>query len=1622
MPESQQLVTRPVQEILGRNPGYGFAGTGVSTAIGNYTETDTDLSFPGGLLGLLDWARTYNSRGTAAGVLGVGWSTTFSASLTITEQGILHHTAGPVQFHDVDGRILPFTPNPAGGFTRPQDLDADLTRNADGTFTLTYNSGEAWSFDAGGRLTGMALEGQAVTLDYSDAGLLLQAMHSSGRSMNFTYDGNGRLTQAEANDGRTVSYAHAADGTLSSVTLPGGGTVQYASTNGMISSVTSADGNLVVANTYTDDLVSHQDFPAGGAAGFGYDTAPGVTTVTSIPSQAQVTFQANPDGRLTKATDPFGNASTFGYDADGRLARASTPGGTQLTQSYDTNGNLLTSTFGGATTALTYDAANRVTSMTDPVGGISRYSYGGGSHIPVQVSDPSGGVTTQTVDNGLITSHTDADGNTTGFGYDTSGNMISVADALGQITLSSYDASGNHTGLIAPSGASVQWAYDAVGRLISATDPNGAVTSYRYSSAGLLLQMTDPTGAATAIAYTAAAQVASVTDPLGRVTVFGYDADGNVTTITDPAGAVTEAAYDELGRVTSLTDPTGSVTTLLYDADGNMTAQQTPAGTMTTSYDPRGNPITVTDPAGAAAQYTYDAADRLTSTTGPDGSVWATAYDGAGNIIAMTDPLNAVTRQAWTPAGRTASVTDPLGRQQSYARDKAGRVTEVTDAEGGLTQYAYNADGRKISATTPAGLVTQFSYDAAGRLVTTTDPRGWITQTEYNARGEKIASITPDGAISRFVYDTAGQLTEVIDPNGSVTQYAYDEAGRVTLVTDAKGAVTRFGYDAAGRQTSVTDPLGRVTTSAYDKAGNLITLTDPAGHTQDFSYDADRRLIRKTAGDAVDISYTYDPAGHRTSMTDATGTTHYAYDTAGRLLTATEPDGATTTAAYDGAGQRTSLVYPDGLRVSYTYDGNGRLIGMGDSRAGNAVYALDADGRILTEQIPRRLARRYHNEGGVVNRLLMIRDDQPVSVTDLTRDPAGRIASQHDGSRLIRYHYDPAGQLVAITTHHDSPHPGAPTPPHRGRGPEERRDDVSLTYDAVGNRVSLRRGVAQTRYRYDLADQLLGSETGGRRTEYRYDPSGRLIEEINGDTRRAVTYDGFGRPVTVTRTSPGMTERAQATFDGDGLLVSLVLTNEDDRREEQRAASVSYVWGSFGQVPQVIAQRAQPELDDADSDLPGRLSADFSYGYGRTFASTEHHAAAFHHDAYGSALRTEDTAAWVQADRYDTFGTPDGGTVHHEPEHGRLRPPELPRFGYRGELALGPMVDLRARTYDTSLGRFTSRDLISPVAGPSQAANPYTYANNDPLNFTDPLGTLAFGYTPTGALVSAAAAADRAAPTVRPPLADCPGGPSPATLNQLSQALRRGKPGDFAQISNLLHINGNLLFPEPAQPPTVRTQANNYTCGRFGTGCGGSVQYQNSNTAVSLGWEFLTGLGSRNQNFNQWDPFTQMLMRFPWIQELINTTIKPDLYCGTGYSGSTSYQDPKWHIILDIPGAFTDGRIGSDPAEGFLGSFGLTWAAVPISEKKATVFFTVKNTTDLNSLVHPEFISKFALGPFSWFSPPLVRSIDGARPEFAFFFGPFGPLSAFTSYRAMNQTIQWQETIGYTYTYPASTL
>jgi RHS repeat-associated protein len=65
----------------------------------------------------------------------------------------------------------------------------------------------------------------------------------------------------------------------------------------------------------------------------------------------------------------------------------------------------------------------------------------------------------------------------------------------------------------------------------------------------------------------------------------------------------------------------------------------------------------------------------------------------------------------------------------------------------------------------------------------------------------------------------------------------------------------------------------------------------------------------------------------------------------------------------------------------------------------------------------------------------------------------------------------------------------------------------------------------------------------------------------------------------------------------------------------------------------------------------------------------------------------------------------------------------LTRYGYTGEWTDPTnLVYLRARYYDPATGRFISKDPVRGLASLPQTLNPYTYAVNNPIRYTDPSG------------------------------------------------------------------------------------------------------------------------------------------------------------------------------------------------------------------------------------------------------------------------------------------------------------
>ncbi len=99
----------------------------------------------------------------------------------------------------------------------------------------------------------------------------------------------------------------------------------------------------------------------------------------------------------------------------------------------------------------------------------------------------------------------------------------------------------------------------------------------------------------------------------------------------------------------------------------------------------------------------------------------------------------------------------------------------------------------------------------------------------------------------------------------------------------------------------------------------------------------------------------------------------------------------------------------------------------------------------------------------------------------------------------------------------------------------------------------------------------------------------------------------------------------------------------------------------------------------------------------------------FSYDVTESTTAAPTSAATAPTNGYEPFGRPvDFWSALY--------------FGCRGELHLDQLIYLRARDYDPATGTFLTRDPLDGVDGTPTVANGYHYADNDPVNKTDPLG------------------------------------------------------------------------------------------------------------------------------------------------------------------------------------------------------------------------------------------------------------------------------------------------------------
>jgi RHS repeat-associated protein len=799
-------------------------------------------------------------------------------------------------------------------------------------------------------------------------------------------------------------------------------------------------------------------------------------------------------------------------------------------------------------------------------------------------------------------------------------------------------------------------------------------------------------------------------------TSASYDAYGNPVSATDALGNTTQTDYDPTYHLFPV-----AVRNPLFVQNGD-TRQKTSA-----TYDAQcQKPVSTVDLNGQTTTLAYDALCRLTSKTQPLGAFQTLSYNNIGDP--QTQNLEIHTPGASGPnttsLGDICACTyfDGYGREvKSEARsaDPAQTVTSLTN---------YDARGNKAS-------VTSVPFLAPAQT-----PK--LTVTSYDTRDRPIRITNPDNSFKTLAYGTADPASA---PNGFLQTTATDELNRKTVtVTDAyqrsvrqsayKGSVAlnrTLGYDLLGRLTSLSDPAGNTWTNvfdtlgrrtsvkdpdlglwsfAFDDGGNLITETDAKNQQTVFSYDRLGRPLTQTtraelaAGDPQRdvISFTYDEdrpgaynVGTQTTASNAAATLAADHDALGReTAKRLTVDGQTydTATAYDAGGRALWRTFGDGDSLGsasqpFGYNGAGQLVSIPGlvsnvtyNAAGQPLATLYANGVTYTAA--------YDATRGWLNTLVANKASTNLLSLSYTRAATGRInaitAPGGVAGDAWTYGYDDLDQLTSATN-------GAnaslnETYAYDNAGNLTAKSDIgTYTYPAQGPSAIRPHAV---------------STAGG--ASFSFDANGNMLTGIG----RSYIWDGMNRPVSVAANGIAST----FFYGPDGTRVKKV-TQTTPRGCTTAPAPLPmettvYVFGDEKVVYSASATPCVPtgplwvKYPTPDTKIEGSGAGT------KTFTLLK--------DLLGSIRAVTDAAGTLTlASRYQPFGfqTPTTTSTMTQEDHAFI--------GERQDET--GLLYLNARYYDPKVARFVSPDWWDPTQG-GVGTNRYSYADNNPVNMSDPSG------------------------------------------------------------------------------------------------------------------------------------------------------------------------------------------------------------------------------------------------------------------------------------------------------------
>ncbi|NJL05720.1 MAG: RHS repeat protein [Chloroflexaceae bacterium] len=1034
-------------------------GNPVNTALGNDTDTYTDLIVAGRGGTDIIIERTTNSQDVRDGPFGRGSSLYYDMGLEVVNTLLLQG----IQIRYGNGRTANFADAGNGRFNPGSLSNFDyITRDGDG-YILHQHDRTTFHFDGAGKLREIrTANGVPTTLAYDGAGKLSTITNASGRSVQLVWAGE-FISEIRALEGKVLRYAY--DGNLLRFfTDARGNTTEYQyDSNGYVTAVITPNGYPHVRQALDErGRVLWQIVGDAERRDFSYDDDTRTTRVTDANGNT-TTYVYDENYFIQQVTDARGNSNASEYDARGNLIRYTNRRGFTWTYEYDANGNRIAQSepvdqfsavyYTADRSTWLYNEANELLQHTDANGYSTRFTYDANGNL-LTVERPDGSVMTMTYNSfGQIETLTDGLGNTSTNTYDaTTGDLIAVQDALGNVT---------------------RFGYDGLGRQTSVTDPNGNTVTMVYNGNDQVTEIEDARGGKITFVYDANGNLTELYDRLGARTISRYDTADRLIEETDPVGSTTRYTYDAMGYLTSSTSPRGFRREYQYDALYNITGMRDEANNWWyTEYDSENNPIVEIASDGGRTSYTYDAVDRVKFMVNAEGYRYEYCYDAEDQLIRAFDPRRAKTDFVYDPVGRLSRIVNPLGATYDWLYNAVGQVVAETNGEGETNRYVYDAANRLQQAINPLGYTITFERDGVGNITRLLDAMGNPTSYAFDASNNVTSVTNALGDVVRMTYSARDQITSVSEPDGDTSTFSYYPDGTPQFSVRPDGTQLEYRYDENKNPIWIKDTDGQVSTFTYDPRDLLVRENNPNNQTSYYLHDAMLRLVSATDAEGNRSAYAYNRLGWLTSVTDAiSSTTSYTHDQVGNTTAITYSNGTTTTFTFNFLNQMVREI--NGLNHSWIYHYD---------RAGRLVRQVDGDWQAI---------RYRHDDAGRMTSAEHVSAGKQV---DFTYDRNGNLTAMRDWNGTLRRTYDAINRPLRETDY--------------------RGISIGSTWNGDGTRASMQYPDGRTlRYAHDVNNRVQELLLpGGGSAQYAYTPRDQIKQlSLSNGTQSAFQYDAAGR-------------------------------------------------------------------------------------------------------------------------------------------------------------------------------------------------------------------------------------------------------------------------------------------------------------------------------------------------------------------------------------------------------------------------------------------------------------------------------------------------------------------------------